>query len=65
MTGDAVDELRSDLKDYMENTGKQSFMSSVDLHEFGSGEVIDAAYNTWSYSSIYTQKHTFQGMSHI
>ena len=60
LTGSTVDSLRSDLKDYMEDTGKQSFMSGVNLHDFGSGEVVDAAYNTWGYASVYTQKHTFE-----
>ena len=60
LTGTTVSNLRSDLKEFMENTGKQSFISGANLHSFGSGEVIDAAYNTWGYASVYTKKHTFE-----
>lgn len=59
-------EIRQDLKDSFSNVpgvtakDQKCYIKNLNLKEMARGDVIDAAYNSWHYSSIYTTKKAFE-----
>ena len=56
-------DIFSDVKSKMKSKGSGScpgFISGLRLDDIGNGDLIDACYNSWNYSSIYMQKTEFE-----
>lgn len=58
--GNTYRNIYANLKNRFESTGKQAFITSINLTGYGDDtSLIQACYNTWGYSSVYKNRQDF------